>query len=675
MKIIKKLTSLWIAGMLLLGVACTPSGENSSGAGGQTGTQTGNQAENTVTPTNFGTVEGETHSYQMSETNKYIVNDGRTDYKILIPEGMENNEFISLAASDLRGFFMEATGLDLEIVNDSANLDGGKYLAIHDTELASAESIGATYDVLGMGGFRIKTVDDSVVMCGATAEASMYAVYAFLEVTLGFELYHTDFYALDKNVENLKLMNYDVTDVPDFEYRIQSSGWIRYNDKNRKRMRWTEERYWIIPADQAGAQWHNTFVYLDPDEYKATDPEFYSYPKGNQLCYMGRGIKEKRDKMIDIVSQKVIALYSMEKYKDYRHISISIEDNQNCCSCPACKTEKEKYGADSAVIVKFCNDVAQKVSAWMETDEGKPYARDFRILFFAYHATNEAPVQYNEAKDEYEPIDGLVCDPHVAVYFAETNGDYTANFHDEGTANTQIGKNMKGWGALSKEIYFWSYSTNFSYFLTPYNSFDTVQDILKFAKNENAMYIMIQDQWIQQGNPTGFGVFKNWLHSKLEWDVNADVKALTDEFFDGYFMDASKTMRQLYEEWKVWANYQSKNLGYSGYRSVYVNALKKDFWPQRMLERWIALTEQAKQDVAGYKTKDPVLYNQLIDHIAYESIAFRYLLGSLYADEYSEAEITDIKKTFANDITRSGMNIVATTPMTYVENLLAKWGV
>jgi hypothetical protein len=140
-------------------------------------------------------------------------------------------------------------------------------------------------------------------------------------------------------------------------------------------------------------------------------------------------------------------------------------------------------------------------------------------------------------------------------------------------------------------------------------------------------------------------------------------------------MDASKTMRQLYEEWKVWANYQSKTLGYSGYRSVYVNALQKKFWPQRMLERWIALTEQAKQDVAGYETKNPVLYNQLIDHIAYESIAFRYILASLYADEYSETEIMDIKKTFANDIVRSGMNIAATTPMTSVESLLAKWGV
>lgn len=676
MKGFKKLTSLLVAAMLLFGVACTPS-ESSDGGSQSLNGDTENKAENTVTPTAFGEVEGEMHDYKMTESGKYIVKDGKTDYKILIPEGMADNDFISSAVSDLRLLFSEATGgLELEVVEDSAELTGGKFLAIHSTKLASAESIGATYDVLGMGGFRIKTVNDSVIMCGATAEASMYAVYSFLEVALGFEQFYTDFYALDKNVRNLKLMNYDVTDVPDFEYRIQSSGWIRYNDQNRKRMRWTEERSWIIPADDNNMTWHNTFVYLPPDTYKEEHPEWYSEPKANQLCYTAHGDEESRAEMLDIVAARIIELFSMEKYKDYRHISVSIEDNQNCCTCPTCAAEKEKYGADSAVIVKFCNDVAKRVSAWMETEEGKPYARDFRILFFAYHATNAAPAKYDETLEKYVPIDdSVVCDPHVAVYFAETNGDYTANFHDEGTANTQIGKNMQGWGALSKEIYFWSYSTNFSHFLTPYNSFDTVQDILKFAKKENAMFIMIQDQWIQQAAQTGFGIFKNWLHSKLEWNVNADVEALTDEFFDGYFMDASATMRQVYDEYRVWAKHQTEELGYNGYRSVYFNPLKTELWPQRMLERWISMIDSAQEEISHYKSTDAALYNQLVDHMAIEGLAFRYLLVTLYADSYEPDTLTSIKKTFATDVSRIGMNLVASTSQKSIQSLLTQWGV
>ena len=86
---------------------------------------------------------------------------------------MKDDEFISAVVSDLKLLFMGATGIDLEIVDDSAYVSEDKYFAIHDTKLASASDIGATYDVLGMGGFRIKTVNDSVVMCGATTEASM----------------------------------------------------------------------------------------------------------------------------------------------------------------------------------------------------------------------------------------------------------------------------------------------------------------------------------------------------------------------------------------------------------------------------------------------------------------------------------------------------------------------
>ena len=628
--------------------------------------------------TPFGEVAGEIHDYAMTETDKYIVKGGKTDYKILIPDTMRENVFIETAVADLKLFFKEATGLELEVVEDSKYKDGDNYLAIHETKLASAQSVGATFEKLGMGGYRIQTVGESVVMCGATAEASMYAVYSFLKLALGFELYYTDFYALEKGVKNLKLMNYDVTDVPDFEWRIQSTGWIRYNESNRKRMRWTEDRSWIIPTDPANekkSQWHNTFIYLPPSKYKADYPEFYSYPNGEQLCYTARGDVAKRNKMLDIVAGRIIELFSMEEYKNRRHISVSIQDNQDSCQCKTCLAEKKKYGVNSAVIVKFCNDVAERVSAWMETEAGKPYARDFRILFFAYHATNAAPVKYNKRKDTYSPIDGLVCNPHVAVYFAETNGDFTANFHDGNTANTVIGKNMRGWGALSKEIYFWSYSTNFAHFLTPYYSIDAVQDTLKFAKNEKTKYVMIQDQWIQEGTPTGFGVFKNWLHSKLEWDVNADVNALTDDFFNGYFMEGATAMRQAYDGWRDWAKYQSSELGYNGWRSVYANALQQKFWPKDKVEKWLALTEQAKKDVEIHKAENPTLYQQLCEHISYESIAFRYLLISLYAEDYTEEELLELKTQCAKDLRVSGMSLAATVPKTYIEDVLSKWGI
>jgi hypothetical protein len=145
-------------------------------------------------------------------------------------------------------------------------------------------------------------------------------------------------------------------------------------------------------------------------------------------------------------------------------------------------------------------------------------------------------------------------------------------------------------------------------------------------------------------------------------------------------MEASATMRQVYEEWKVLARHQWKDLGYSGYRSIYIDALQKEFWPKEKLERWIALTEKAKEDVAVHKAEDPVLYQELVDHIAIESIAFRYILIWIYGEEYPEAELLALKKACAADLKTSGLTLAATarrteTHVTQVQDLLERWGV
>ena len=621
--------------------------------------------------------------YRVKPTGSFILQNGISDYRILIPAGLRQEEFISHAAGDLQKFFKEGTGVWLDITEDNADLSSGKFLSIGNTRLVRSYGLNASEKELKKDGFILKTKRSSVFMLGPNTQASMFAVYSFLKHVLHFEYLYTGFYVLDKNVTEIPLSDFDIKDIPDFEYRIQNAGYIRWNDENRKRMCWTKETELFIPATPGDENtvWHNSFVFLPPDEYRKDHDAWYSEPwrttaNSNQLCYTAHGIEAEYDEMCRIVAEKICQLYSLPEFADRDWLSVSIEDNQNCCTCKTCKAAKAKYGADSAVIVQFLNDVAAKVEAWMQTDAGKPYYREnFRIFFFAYHATNAAPVKYDAATDTYRPIDdSVICNEHVVPYFAETNGDYTQNYHDTGTANTEIGQNMRGWRALSDEIYFWSYSTNYSHFLTPYNSFDSVQDILKFAKNNDCLYVMIQDQWVQQNAETGFGIFKNWLHAKLLWDVNADVRALTKEFFDGYFREASNTMLLLYNTWRAWARYQTEELGYKGYRSVYINALNKDLWPHRMLTYWIGLTEQAQEKIALHRETDPTLYAELSSHIMIESLAFRYLLISLYADQYSAEDVKSMKESFASDISRIGIDVVASCGKKKVSDLVASWG-
>ncbi len=602
------------------------------------------------------------HNYSIKQTERLLVQNGTSDYKILVPKGQKTEKFIAIATRDLQKFFFESTGVALEVIEDGEADENGKYLSIGKTDLALSLGLDISREALTKAGFIIKTAGDSVVMVGATEEASMYATYAFLQKALRFEQYYTDFYTLDKGVKNLPLYDFDVTDIPDFEYRIQSAGFIRWHDENVRRMRWTDQTTAFIPADEDKMVWHNTFNYLPPDKYKDTHPKWFAEPSITQLCYTAHGDEKEYSLMVETVANRIEELFSMKKYEKFEWITVSIQDNQDGCQCPSCQAAVKKYGAVSGTIVKFLNDVAKRVEAWMQTEEGKPhYRKNFKIFFFAYHATNAAPVRFDAALNRYVPTsDEVICNEHVVPYFAETNGDYMQNLHDNGTANTVVGKNMLGWAALSKEIYFWSYSTNFKYFLIPYNSFDTVQDSLKFAKNNKTVFVMIQDQWMQENAQTGFGIFKNWLHSKLLWDVNADYEALKTQFFDNYFADASPIMREYFDAWQAWARHQTKDLGHQGYRSVYLELADRHLWVKETVLDWYAIVNRAVELINSKKPSDPEYYAEIEKHVRIERIAVQYLLLNVYGYELPIEELQRLKKEFKADVEMSGMNILNT---------------
>jgi hypothetical protein len=166
--------------------------------------------------------------------------------------------------------------------------------------------------------------------------------------------------------------------------------------------------------------------------------------------------------------------------------------------------------------------------------------------------------------------------------------------------------------------------------------------------------------------------------------LDTDTIMISDELpksnFMGYPDTREHTIGFLHTEphadmYRAWAKYQTDNLGYKGFRSVYTNALKKDLWPQRMLERWIALTDQAKTEILPYKSTNPELYKQLSNHIGIESLAFRYLLVSLYSDSYDPAYLLTVKKTFASDILTAGLTLVSSMSGQSISSLLQSWGV
>ena len=88
----------------------------------------------------------------------YIIKDGKTDYKILIPVKAEEDEIS--AANELQFFIKESTAVLLEITDKST--DDVHYFSIGNTDLLKANGFKTDYSELGEQGFKIKTKGGNV---------------------------------------------------------------------------------------------------------------------------------------------------------------------------------------------------------------------------------------------------------------------------------------------------------------------------------------------------------------------------------------------------------------------------------------------------------------------------------------------------------------------------------
>ena len=608
-------------------------------------------------------VEGAIHIFNKAETNDYILLNNQTEYKIVVPTTPSVREIT--ASLELKNLFMEATGVTLEIITDTGiTLNSqSKYLSIGATTLRTAANIDVNYELLGQSGVRVITKDKTVFMSGAEDFGTLYSVYEFLKQTVSFEYYYTDTYSLDKNVKDIKLMNYDIIDVPDIQNRVAGYGYISGSQNNINRMRMRPYADFF-----AGSAFHNSFGLLPPSIYKESHPKWYS-TDGTQLSYTAQGDEEELKLMKEKITEKLMQILMNEPNKHM--ISITMQDTQTWDSSEATMAMYEIYGSHSAAIIMFCNDVNKKIRNWFTSEEGRDYERELEILFFAYHRTNGAPVTYDEETKTYKPINGLVCDQGVTVLFAETDGDYTHSMNE--IENDRIYKNLQGWQVVSPKFSFWFYGTNYANYLIPYNSFNSLNDNYRIAVESDAIWVFEQGQIDQASAATGWSILKGYLASKLAWNVNYNMQELIEDFFKNYFGQASDIMLKLFNEYRVHAAYIEENKGYGGSRSIFFNAMSDELWPKALLDRFNCYLDEAISKIEYLKQDDIEKYYQYYNHITCERLSVIYLLVELYEPNIESTNLLTLKQTFKEDATRIGLSHLKENGS--ISDLYRSWGV
>ena len=597
-----------------------------------------------------------THNLDASDKDGYLVKNGHCDYSIVISEN--SSQTIKMARDEFVYLFKKATGCELNVVFDTdlTHSSNQKYISIGENNLFKSSGIVLDKLALGNDGIRIVTKDNNIYIVGGKESGTLYGVYDFMQILFHYEQFSNEVMYIDKNVTEVKMKTFDVTDIPDIPMRCHSYGFMGKGngdyDKKMYGYRLRQDRvrndhrmniFKVLGDSKSDCKKStNSNTVINYDLYHEDHPDWFSVncsSSGYQWCYTARGNENELKALINEVALKIefsMQVYDPANYPDLNVALIMMEDNFNTCTCPACQAAKAKYGADSGAVVVFMNRVAEIVEEWQNKPENAQYKRDdLKICFNAYNAFENSPTHYDEAKKQYIPNHpDVVMNERVGVYFAEINNlDNQQSFFCK---DNEPGKAMfDGWAALTNWLELWVYETNFSNALYFYDSFAfSTQEFDNYIASRNVKLIF--SQGIDNDGHTGWtginwNTLKAYLSSKLTWDSTLNQEVLVNKWFEAMFKEAAPTMRKLFNLQRAHYNYLMDNFpNVKKLRSIYNAINKAEYYPLNTLLDFVSVVDEAKTYIEKYRT-DTETYKLLSHGIEAEAVSSLYAILELHA--------------------------------------------
>ena len=650
--------------------------------------------EKTVEPIKKVDYEG-THIYNQTETGKYLVKDGQTDYVLVVTDSVYS--LYSEAKSDFVILFEKATGIVINVVTDDkvTYSENAKYISLGETALVEQAGISKdeySKEKLKDCGVRIITKGDSIFLLGSTYYGINYSIYVLFELMFNFEMYYRNCMYIDTGVFNVPLMNYDVTDVPDIDYRgisdrvdwkssdmnavteIDTAAFgssavteiaLRGNRFKTVEYGWYDlmmpaHPYLDNPTVTASSTVHNILTgYLIRE---LSEQKWYS-DSGKQCCFTAHGDLESRERFIKRVADVVmnsIQQYPTELYPQYKAISFSCTDGSTAsCMCEACsKIAEDNNGAYLAAAIMFVNEVNAIVQPWLEENKDKPWYRDdFEIQLLSYSNLSQAPVYFDDNGNPTPCSEEVICQKGTAIYFAGGGPSIEdmQPMYDE--ANDEVRKNIAGLSMLTENSSLWIWHNAG---MRQQNMFYDALGIFNADYYEFLAYYGIEELyqfniWGYQEH-TSFMNLSFYISKKLSWDCSLDVNELIDNFMTNmYGREAGEILWKLYEKLST-HYYTVHDAMFEQYGSVYSGwCYKPEYWPYQLNLMWYNEVKKAVKTNDYLKEEDPALYTVLTHRIELEAVAPLYTMIDLYSAssprEYNDEQLAIYKAELA-EITR-----------------------
>lgn len=566
--------------------------------------------------------------YKPADTEFVLTQNGKSDYKIVINETDNARGDLAFTATEMQNFIKEATGATLPIVYDTGLTfdEENKYIVLGENDVSKACGMSLTYDEYGEDGSYIKTIGSSLYINSLFYPGAMYGAYEFLWYNFGIRIYGYDEIKMpDHTQDTVYLKDFDLKNIPDFAERTNTIN-ERYDSKTAYRLGYN------LSHGENWYRWcHTHFQVLPKETYYAEHPEYYSHD-GTQLCLTNDAmIEQLTNNMKDIINTSEFR-HSMPGFFELGH-----EDTDSFCECDNCVKAANENGGKGGVMMLFMNKVADIMNPWVA--ETYPDITPIKWVTFAYGPTVEPPVK-EKADGGYEPYNEAVI-PHenVGVMMAPLSCDWSHNLTDS-AYNSKWTKAFEGWKSLGPEFYVYTYSVIFDDLFFFMDNWSTCKDQYQLWTELNAVYIFEEGG----GANMPFYEMKNYVRSKMMWDVDSDVEYYINDFIDNYYKAAAPYVREYLNRLRTHYKLIEKDLVEKGETFRLTSFMRtgpemksKEYWSMDWLLSGIALYDEALK--ACEAMPDGEDKDKAIKRIKAERTSPIYILMELYKYELSSGDI------------------------------------
>jgi Domain of unknown function (DUF4838)/Glycosyl hydrolase family 67 N-terminus len=444
-----------------------------------------------------------------------LVREGRSPYSIVLGRKASLSE--QRGAHELQHFLQEMSGAQLPILTGSAPAAGANAVFVGQSEALDALEPGIPFASLGGEGFALKTLGSNLAIAGGRERGTMYGVSTFLE-KLGCRWFTEDVSRTPRET-TITVPAMDEIQRPAFEYREPFVGEAMGRDWGaRNKVNGGMQTH--LDASTGGSVKYFPFVHsfykiIPPEQYFAAHPEYFAQIDGKrvdrnaQLCLTNAAL-------LRVVTETVLGW--IKDHPEAEIFSVSQNDCNGWCECDNCQKVVEEEGAISGVLLRFVNAVAEKVA------ERYPHKL---IDTIAYQMSEKPP-------HKVHPV------PNVRVRLCPI-GNCQGHPFETCPQNLQFMENLRGWAAMTRQLYIWHYTTNFSNFVLPFPDFEEITVDAGMYHRHGVVGIFYEDD-VNGGGSGQTSALRSYIMARLLWNPATDVEQDVKEFHETFYGRAAQPM-------------------------------------------------------------------------------------------------------------------------------------